>query len=123
MNVIDSSFWFEYYTESKYSDYISKVLEKMDEVIVPTIVIVEVFKKLLNVTTETNALKFIAQMKKGKLIDLNFDLSLSAAYYGKEHKLPLADSIIYATTLHFNATLYTMDNHFEGLKNVEYFQK
>jgi hypothetical protein len=70
MNVIDSSFWFEYYTESINVTNISETLEKMDEVIVPTIIIVEVFKKLLLVTSESNALKFIAQMKKGTLVPL-----------------------------------------------------
>jgi predicted nucleic acid-binding protein len=99
------------------------MLDRMNEVIVPTIVILEVFKKLLQITSESEAIIFIAQMKKGILIPLDFDLSLSAAVYGREFKLPLADSIIYATAMKHNATLYTMDKHFKSLPNVQFYEK
>jgi predicted nucleic acid-binding protein len=62
-------------------------------------------------------------MKKGILIPLDFDLSLSAAVSGREFKLPLADSIIYATAMKHNATLYTMDKHFKSLPNVQFYEK
>jgi len=123
MNVIDSSFWLEYYSDTKYADYISEVLVRMKEVVVPTIVVVEVFKKLITVSDETTAIIFVTQMRKGIIAELNYDLSLDAAYLGKEYKLPLADSIIYATTLKYNATLYTLDKHFKGLKNVQFYEK
>ena len=95
----------------------------MDEIIVPAIIIYEVFKKLLIVTSESNALKFIAQIKKCKIIDIDFDNAINAAHYSKEYKLPMADAIIYATAKKFNAELYTMDSHFVGLDNVKYFKK
>jgi toxin FitB len=123
MKIIDSSLWIEFYNNSIYSDYISEEFRKTDEIIVPTIIIVEVFKKLLSVINETTALNFIAQMKKCKIVDLNFDISLNSAYLGKEYKLPLADSIIYATALYYNATLFTLDKHFKDLPNVQYFEK
>ncbi len=123
MILIDSSLWYEYYEGSKYSFYVEKIIKNMGNVLVPTIIIVEIFKKLITVTNQDNALKFIAQMKKGEISDLDFDLSLIAAFWGKEYKLPLADSIIYATALKFNAEIYTLDKHFKGLKNVKYFEK
>ena len=123
MNLIDTSFWFEFYVESNYSKFIEEVIKQTTQLIIPTITIVEMYKKLINVTDEGNALRFIAQMKKGKIVDLDFDLSLSTAYYGKLYKLPLADSIIYATAMKFNATIYTLDKHFKGLPNVQYFEK
>ena len=57
-------------------------------------------------------------MEQAFVIELSKDLALEAAKYGKFYELPLADSIIYATTLKYNATLYTLDRHFKGLKNV-----
>jgi predicted nucleic acid-binding protein len=37
--------------------------------------------------------------------------------------LPLADSIIYATTQRYGAILWTQDEHFEGLPGVKFFPK
>jgi predicted nucleic acid-binding protein len=62
-------------------------------------------------------------MKQAKIIDLSDELSLSAARISKNHKLPMADSIIYATNLKYNCILWTQDRHFEGLKYVNYFEK
>lgn len=39
------------------------------------------------------------------------------------HKLPLADSIIFATAQKYSAVLWTQDNDFEGLSNVGYLPK
>ena len=33
------------------------------------------------------------------------------------------DSIIYATSLRYNCTLWTQDRHFSGLNPVNYFEK
>ena len=46
----------------------------------------------------------------------------------KQHKLPMADSIIYATAVLCGAELYTLnlwfaDKHFENLDRVHYFSK
>lgn len=40
-----------------------------------------------------------------------------------EHKLPLADSVVFATALLHDATLWTQDADFEGLPNVRYRAK
>ena len=72
---------------------------------------------------ESDAIFIITQMEQGKIIDLSKDLALEAALYGKKYKLPLADSIIYATAQKHKATLYKLDKHFEGLQNVKYFEK
>ncbi len=93
MNLIDTSFWFEFYSASKCSRHVEDIIKNMDKIIVPTIIIVEMFKKLISVADEDKAFKFIAQMKKGKIVDLDFDLSLDAASFGKEYNLPIADSI------------------------------
>ena len=69
MNLIDSSFWLEFYKESEFADLVSDKIKEMTTVIVPTIIIVEVFKKLLSVTSESKAINFIGQMKKGNIMD------------------------------------------------------
>jgi predicted nucleic acid-binding protein len=62
-------------------------------------------------------------MQTGTVIDLNTALSLSAAQISRKHKLPMADSIIYATSLHYSAVIWTCDKHFKDIPDIQYFPK
>ena len=62
-------------------------------------------------------------MQQGEVIPLDATLALAAARLGLAHHLPLADSLIYATVLLHHATLWTQDEHFQGLQGVKYFAK
>jgi predicted nucleic acid-binding protein len=123
MNVVDSTLWLEYFADTENGDSVSDVVENTGELIVPTITIYEVFKKLLLEENEDNALFAVAHMKQGKVVELNDELSLAAAKISISFKIPMADSIIYATSLKFNCTLWTQDKHFLGLESVNYFEK
>ena len=123
MNVVDSSCWLEYFSGSNTGDFISSVIEDVQNLIVPSITIYEVFKKLLVELDEDKALFAVAHMKQGRMIDLDFDLSVFAAKIGKEKKLALADSIIYATAVRLGAVLWTQDHHFENMDFVKYIKK
>ncbi|MFC2131443.1 type II toxin-antitoxin system VapC family toxin [Bacteroidota bacterium] len=124
MILVDSSVWLEFFAGSDYGLILKNNKDfKNNDYIVPTIVVAEVYKKLLSLFDEATAREYAAHLQHGLIVDLDFDISLSAALSGKEYKLPLADSIIYATTVRYNATLLTMDKHFKGLPNVKYFEK
>ena len=123
MNIIDSSFWLEYFAGTQAGDIVSDIIEKTDELVVPTITIYEVFKKLLIERNEDDALLAVGYMKQGNVIDLTEELSLSAAGISSNFKLPMADSIIYATSIKYNCILWTLDEHFENLQSVNYFDK
>jgi len=123
MNVIDSTLWLEFFADTKAGNTVSEIVVKTNELVVPTITIYEVFKKLLYETSENDALYAVAHMKQGRVVGLSDELSLSAAKLSKDHKLPMADSIIYATTLKYNGILWTQDKHFAGLNSVKYFEK
>jgi toxin FitB len=123
MNILDSSCWIEIFSKGPFYTKFLNLLKDADDLVVPSITLTEVFKKLLVERTEKDALYIIAQMEQCIVVDLSRDLALEAAKYGMRFKLPLADSIIYATTMKFNSELYTMDSHFEGLENVKYFKK
>lgn len=62
-------------------------------------------------------------MQQGRVIDLDATLALSAAKLGVDHKLPLADSIVYATAVLVGGTVWTQDEDFDGLADVKYFPK
>lgn len=87
--------------------------------IVPVISVYEVVKRILRESTEDDAKKAVQAMTLGRLVDIDLAISLNAARY----RLPLADSLIYATAQRFDATLWTQDDDFEGLPNVRYFAK
>jgi predicted nucleic acid-binding protein len=123
MNIIDSSFWLEYFAGTDSGNIVSEIIENTNDLMLPTITLYEVFKKLLLETTEDDALFCIAHMKQGNIINLNNELSLLASKLSIEFKLPVADSIIYATNLKYNCVLWTQDRHFSGLNFVNYFEK
>ena len=62
-------------------------------------------------------------MQNAAVIGINPQLAVLAAQLGKQYTLPLADSIIYATVISWDAELYTQDKHFENLDHVHYFSK
>lgn len=123
MNVVDSSAWLSYFAGDSNSDIFAKPIEAIDELLVPGITLTEVFKCIYRQRDEGLALQAVAHMKQGRVIPLDSGLSIHAAYYGVSLKLPLADSIIYATGMKYDALIWTQDNDFESLNNVKYFPK
>ncbi|HPB82335.1 MAG TPA: type II toxin-antitoxin system VapC family toxin [Spirochaetota bacterium] len=123
MNIIDSSCWLEFFAGTATGNKVSAVIEDTASLFVPSITLYEVFKKLLIETDEDKALLAVAHMKQGKVITLDSDIAINAARLGSEHKLPMADSIIYATTKKFNCLLWTQDKHFKDLPSVNYLEK
>lgn len=122
-NIIDSSAWLEYFSGASNAKYFEDVIEKEKNIIVPAIVIYEVFKKVLSERDESTALQIVAHLKIGKVIDLDCDIALFAAKLSKRYKLPMADSIILATARRNEAVIWTMDCDFEGIEGVRYFRK
>ncbi|MES0488601.1 MAG: type II toxin-antitoxin system VapC family toxin [Leptospirales bacterium] len=124
MNIVDSSGWIEYFSDSNRANLFSKPIENTKKLIVPSITLYEVFKKLLSETNEDIALTAIAHMQQGKVVDLDQENAISAAKLSCKYNVPMADSIIYATTLLYNATLWTQDVDFKNLKGkIKYFRK
>jgi len=123
MNVIDSSAWLSYFAGDKNSSSFAKPIETIDKLLIPSITITEVFKNILRQKGEEPALLAVAHMEQGKVVPLDRELSVDAAYLGVKHGLPLADSIVYATAQKFNAVLWTQDTDFKDLKNVKFFPK
>jgi predicted nucleic acid-binding protein len=118
-NVVDSSAWLEYFADTDRADLFEAVLSDPENLVVPVITIHEVFRKVLRERGESDALQIASQMQAGKVVDLTQSLVLEAA----RHPLPLAESLIYATTLRWNAELWTQTEHFKDLPNVRYFPK
>lgn len=117
LNLIDSSGWLEYLTGTARARLYSPAIMDKGNLIVPVITIYEVVKRILREGDDTDAKQAVHAMTEGRLVNLDLSLTLDAVRY----KLPLADSMIYATAIRFDATLWTQDKDFEKLPNVRYF--
>lgn len=104
MNIVDSSAWLEYFADTRYAKYFANVIERTKSLLVPSIILYEVFKKILSEKDETTALHIVAHIKLGKVIPLDLEIALEAAKLSTTYKLPMADSIILATAQKYNAT-------------------
>jgi predicted nucleic acid-binding protein len=120
MNLVDSRGWLEYFADGPYADFYAPAIEDTGLLIVPTICILEVFKRVLQQRGEDAALQIIAVMHQGQVVELSANIALRAAKVGNELKLPLADSVILATAQAFGALIWTQDSHFREIEGVRY---
>lgn len=120
MNVVDSSGWLEYFAGSDGADFFAPAIENPETLIVPTLSLYEVFRRVVQQRGKGAALRAIALMQQGRVVDLTPGLALAAAIAGLDHRLPLADSVMYATAREHDALLWTQDADFEGLPGVAY---
>ena len=122
MNVMDSSAWLEVISHGPNARTFLEVLET-GELIVPSITIFEVRKRLVVQGVGDKAPKVELHMRRFPVADLTADRASAASAVSVKYKLPMADSIIYAAALEFNATVWTQDEDFEGLAKVRFLPK
>lgn len=120
MNVVDSSAWLEYFANGPNASFFAPAIERTDELLVPSLVLYEVFKRVLQQRDEGHALQAVAVMQQGTVVDLDSRLALVAARISLERKLPMADSVILATARASGATVWTQDVDFKGLAGVQF---
>ena len=120
MNVVDSCGWLEYFAAGPNADFFAPALEVPAELVVPTISVYEVFKRVMQQRGEGDALRAIALMQQGSVVDLTPPIALEAARLSVALGLPMADSIMLATAQSFQAVLWTQDSDFESMDGVRY---
>ena len=120
MNVVDSCGWLEYFAAGPNADFFAPALEAPAELIVPTISVYEVFKRVLQQRGESDALQAVALMQQGAVVDLTLPVALEAARTSVALGLPMADSVMLATARSFSAALWTQDSDFEGIDDIRY---
>ncbi len=123
MNLVDSCGWLEYFADGPNADFYAPALEDPGSLLVPTICLLEVFKRVLQQRGEDAALQAAAAMHQGLLVPLDAPLALRAARISIDLQLPLADSVILATAQTYSGIIWTQDTHFKGLEGVRYTKK
>ncbi len=122
MNIVDSSGWLEFFADGPNAPFFAPPIQKPSELLVPTVSIYEVFKRILQQKEETDALRAVAAMQQGSVVPLDEGLALSAARLSIEAKLPMADSIMLAAARTAGATLWTQDRDFKDVEGVRYIE-
>ena len=120
MNVVDSSAWLEYFANGSNASFFAEPVEATDLLIVPSLTIYEVFKRVLQQRDENDALRAVTVMQQGSVVDLDARIALFAARVSLDTRLPMADSVVLATARLHQATLWTQDADFAGLQGVRY---
>jgi predicted nucleic acid-binding protein len=123
VNVVDSSGWLEYFADGPNARFFAPAIEATRELLVPTLSLYEVFKRVLQQRGEEPALQAVALMQQGRISDLTAAIALAAAKASIERRLPMADSIMLATAQANSAVFWTQDADFDGVEGVKYVAK
>ncbi len=123
MNIVDSSGWLEYFANGPNAAVFAKPIEATATLLVPTLSLYEVFKRVCQQLDEDQALFAVAQMEQCKVVDLDRATALEAARLSILHGIAMADSVMLATARRNNATLWSQDADFAGLEGVRYLAK
>ena len=123
MNVVDSSGWLEYIANSATAGFFAPAIENVKDLIVPSISLYEVFKRVQLQSGVDEALKLAGHTMQGRVIELDAPMALDAAKVSIQFSLPMTDSIVLATARAHMAILWTQDEHFKGIAGVRYIEK
>lgn len=123
MNLVDSCGWLEYFADGANAGFFAQAIEDTANLLVPSLCLFEVFKRVLVQRNESDALRAVAVMRQGQCVALTDGLAIGAARLSFDLKLAMADSIILYVAQQHSATLWTQDAHFEAMANVSYVRK
>ena len=122
-SVVDTCGWISYFLKDGNADFFGAVIEQTDTLLVPSIVVYEVSKKISLAYEQSVYLQVMRYLKLGQFIGVDWDLMINAAAASKHYRLHMSDAIIWQTAQSHNALLYTQDAAFEGLPGVVYRAK
>lgn len=123
MNLVDSSGWLEYFTDSRNAKFFAQAIEDKENLIISVINLYEVYKKVMSGKNENSAKEAYSVMAQATVIDVDTSIALRASKLSCELKIPMADSLIYITAQINNATVWTQDYDFKDLPGVKFFKK
>ena len=123
MIIVDSCGWLEWFTNGGLADQYKAYLADQENILVPSIVLYEVYKILKREAGEEKALLAVGYMKQSPVIVLDETLSLAAADTALREGLGMADAIVLATAQANGCTIITSDADLKGKPDVDYLPK
>lgn len=118
-HLIDTSAWLEYFAGSELAAPLDPIMEDPSKILVSPLIISEVFRSLLQQTTASNALRCVAHMQCGHTVQIDDELSLSAARLGVKNELHLFDCYHLALCKRYEAQFWTTNEDLARLPQVQ----
>jgi predicted nucleic acid-binding protein len=115
--VVDSSGWLEYFTADTKADLFEPYFRE-PFLFVPVIVLYEVRRILLLRHTKVAADEFVSVALRHTVVPIDQQIALEAAALSIQHKLAMADALVYTTAGKVGAKLITSDSNFSELPGV-----
>jgi predicted nucleic acid-binding protein len=120
--LLDSSGWIEFFTGRPLADRYAVYFAPRYQLITPTIVLYEVYKKIKRERDEETALLFAARLSATQVVQLTESIALLAADVSLRHGLAMADAMVYATAQDQEAEVVTGDADLKDLPGVVYIK-
>ena len=120
--LVDSSGWIEYFSSGALAERYGSYLTRPANLITPTVVVYEVYKKIKRERGEELALRATARLTATEVIPLTESIALLAADVSLQYGLAMADAIVYATARDQNAQVLTSDADLKDLPGVVYLR-
>lgn len=120
MRAVDTSAWIEWLLDSPTGAQLQTEFPPLEEMIVPTIVQLELSKWLVREVSQSAAKSVIALTENCAVVPLDTSLAVAAAEICRMYRLPTADAVIYASAREYGGDLLTCDAHFKSLPGVVY---
>ena len=120
MYIVDSCGWLEWFSNGPLSEVYGRYVANLPKILMPGIVLYEVYKIIKRDVGEDKALLAIGYMKNALMVLPDESLLLKAADISLEHHLAMADAMVYAVAVTHNCTLYTSDADLKNLPLVSY---
>ena len=113
--LLDSSIWLDYFYNGNHKDIIDS-----DEIILLSVISIFEIKKKLSLKNEQNKVEIALRKvrERSLIIPLDIEISEKAVEISIKNKIPMADSLIYATAIIHKAIVLTKDSHFKKLEKV-----
>ena len=123
MTIVDSSAWLAYFADEPDAQHFANAIEAPDFLTVPSITLIDAFKKVAQQRSEGVALQYVAVIQQGCVVSLDAAVALLVTTLGGHQKMPSTDSIIHATAQQGNTLVWTQDADLEDLKSARYFSQ
>ena len=105
MILIDSSAWLEILSKGALSHEINKYMRESKSIIVPTVVIFEVYRKIAKAISQDEGLAAVVFISTHEVVDISREVALTAADLSIQYGLGMADSLVLAVAQEYNAVL------------------
>jgi toxin FitB len=123
LNIVDSQGWLEFFADGELAEKFSEAIIDIEKIIVPTPIITNVFRSLLQQSTASIALKAVAHMQLGKCVNLDSQIAMTAARFGVKNTLDSDELYLLAFAKKYNCTIWTNNSKLELQSNVKFIDK